>query len=254
MSAPVFLLPPSADTQGGPLAQCTPGASVVVGGSEGRHGAQVLRLRTGEAVELVDGAGRRVIGAVADVDRGGFVVAIDRVSDELAPSPRITVVQGIPKSDRAQLAVQMLTEAGADDIVPWQAERSVAKWTGKKIIAGQEKWAATAAAATKQSRRSRLPEIGQPVAASEVALLLGTATLALVLSESASARLSRVSMPQAGSIVLVIGPEGGITQEENSLFDQAGALTVRMGDSVLRTSTAGVCATSIVMARSGRWD
>jgi len=254
VSAPVFLLSSEADTEAGALARCTPGVVCAVAGSEGHHGAQVLRLRTGEAVELVDGRGRRVMGRVEQLERNSFSVLIDEVRDEPAPSPHITVVQGIPKSERSGLAVQMLTEAGVDAIVPWQADRSVAKWSGKKLTTGREKWATTAAAAAKQSRRSRLPEIGQPVTSAEVAAILAEATLPLVLSEAASARLSRVSMPEAGRIVLVVGPEGGIAEDENRLFNEAGALTVRMGDSVLRTSTAGVCATSIVMARSGRWD
>jgi 16S rRNA (uracil1498-N3)-methyltransferase len=247
MSPPVFLLEPEL------LAVVAPGGRVAVTGPEGHHGAAALRLRSGEPVELVDGAGRRVAGPVAEVGPNTFTVHVEWVTDEPRPDPEITVVQALAKGDRGESAVEMLTEVGADRIVPWAARRCVVQWRGPRADRGQRRWRAVATAAGKQSRRARHPAVEPLASTADVAQLLGVAGLALVLHESAQLRLTHVPTPPNGSVVLVVGPEGGIDDDELRRFEAAGAIAVRLGDSLLRTSTAGVAAASVVMARSGRW-
>ncbi len=249
MTNPVFLL--SAEV----LRDAVPGADVTVAGDEGRHGVTVRRLRVGESVDLVDGAGRRAAGTVAATGARDFTVSVLTVMDEPEPQTRLTVVQALAKGDRAESAVEMLTECGVDRIVPWAAHRSVSVWRGERASKGANRWRAVAAAATKQSRRSRVPTIGELADSERVAQLLAGARLGLVLHEEAAARLSRLEPPaDSGDVVIVVGPEGGITPEELARFDSVGALTVRLGESVLRTSTAGVAAAAILLAASGRWD
>lgn len=248
-SRPVFLLKPEA------LAEASVGAVVTVTGTEGRHGSAVRRLRVGDLVDVVDGAGRRVTGCVNQTADGTFDVRVAAVSDERPPDVRITVVQALAKGDRAESAVEMLTECGVDSIVPWSAGRSVSVWRGDKAMRGPARWRAVAEAATKQSRRSRTPFIGDLATTRDVAALLAGSRLGLVLHETAAARLSRLDPPGgSGDIVVVVGPEGGITDDELTEFEAVGALTVRLGESVLRTSTAGVAAAAVVLAASGRWD
>ncbi len=246
---PVFLLEPQA------LADASVGGVITIAGAEGRHGSAVRRLRVGELVDVVDGAGRRVSGSVGQTAEGEFDVHVTSVTDERQPDVRITVVQALAKGDRAESAVEMLTECGVDSIVPWAAGRSVSVWRGDKAVKGPARWRAVAEAATKQSRRSRVPVIGALSTTPEVCALVADSRLGLVLHEAATARLSRLDLSAgSGDVVVVVGPEGGITPDELAEFDAAGALTVRLGESVLRTSTAGVAAAAVLLAASGRWD
>jgi 16S rRNA (uracil1498-N3)-methyltransferase len=171
-----------------------------------------------------------------------------------APSPRITVVQGIPKGDRGELAVEMLTEAGVDEIVPWQASRCVTRWRDARGEKSLGRWRSTAREAAKQARRAWLPAVTDAHSTAQVAAVLGGAATALVLHEEATEPLSRIALPAAaGAVVLVVGPEGGIAPAELAEFERAGAIAVRLGETVLRTSTAGVTAAAIVLAATGRW-
>jgi 16S rRNA (uracil1498-N3)-methyltransferase len=249
VTAPVFLADP------GSLEAVAGGSVVHLTGAEARHAVSVRRLQAGERVDLVDGSGRRAAGAVSRIGGPAEIeVLIDDVRDEPPPQVRITVVQALVKGDRAEAAVEMLTEVGADEIVPWSAERCVAVWRGEKAVRGPQRWAAVVAAAGKQSRRARFPLVAPLATTAEVAARLQVAALPLVLHEEAALRLSSMAVPAAGEVVLVVGPEGGISDRELAAFAQAGALTVRMGASVLRTSTAATAAASVVLARSGRWD
>jgi 16S rRNA (uracil1498-N3)-methyltransferase len=214
-------------------------------GPEGRHAADVQRLRVGESLLLGDGRGTVATGTVTSVTRGCLDVQLRARRSWPAPRPRLTVVQGIAKGDRGELAVQAMTEVGVDTIVPWAAARSIAKWRDERPL---ERWRATAREAAKQARRPWLPTVttAQPTAA-----VAPKATF--VLDEAAHLRLSTVDLPPVDDIVLVVGPEGGIAPEELSAFAAAGAVPVRLGDTVLRTSTAGVAALSVLSARLGRW-
>jgi 16S rRNA (uracil1498-N3)-methyltransferase len=229
------------------------GSFFTLGGPEGHHAATVQRLRTGEELMLSDGWGGTAGAVVVAVTKGALTVRVGARSYEPAPNPRLVVAQGIPKGDRGELAVQAMTETGVDVIVPWSATRSVAQWRAERGEKSRQRWIDTAREATKQSRRSWLASVAPAASTKEVAARAAKADLALVLHEEASARLTTVELPVAGEILLVIGPEGGVAAEELSLFVEAGAHPVRLGAAVLRTSTAGVAALSVLSARLGRW-
>lgn len=221
------------------------GQSFRLAGPEGRHAADVQRLRAGERLLLGDGAGTTAVCVVVAVAKGSLDVRVEERTFQPAPSPRLVVVQGLPKGDRAELAVQAMTEVGVDEIVPWNAARAVTHWRGDRGLRALEKWRAVAREAGKQSRRPWFPA---------VAGLHATAALipTFVLHEEAKTPLSTVPLP-AGDLTLVVGPEGGIDPVELDAFVAGGAVPVRLGPTVLRTSTAGVAALSVLSARLGRW-
>lgn len=226
-------------------------------GPEGRHAAAVRRIREGETVDLSDGLGLRARCEVEEVvGKDALVCCVRERLAEPEPRPRITVVQALPKRDRGELAVEMMTEAGVDIVVPWSAQRCVTHWKGERGAKALAKWRAAAREAGKQARRARLPEITEPVDHKGAAALLAEADLAVVLHEEGAERLAELPLPEpkaAGEIVLVVGPEGGVSEAELGAFDEAGAVRALLGPSVLRTSTAGVAALSVLQARTGRW-
>ncbi|MFC0506847.1 16S rRNA (uracil(1498)-N(3))-methyltransferase [Micromonospora costi] len=244
MSAPLFL-----------VESLPVGDSFTLGGPEGHHAATVQRLRVGEELLLADGRGGTAAAVVTAVGRGSLDLALTSRGYVDAPVPRLVVVQGIAKGDRGELAVQAMTEVGVDEIVPWAASRSVAQWRGERGVRAREKWASTAREAAKQARRPWLPVLaGSPDESTDrVARRIAGATAAFVLHEEATDRLTTVDLPDTGEIVLVVGPEGGIAPAELDAFSAAGARPVRLGDSVLRTSTAGVAALAVLSTRLSRW-
>jgi 16S rRNA (uracil1498-N3)-methyltransferase len=235
------------------LAGVAPGSSVEVTGDEAHHAVAVRRLREGEQVVLTDGLGTSVTGSVASTGKRVFTVTIASVERAERPDPAFTVVQALPKGDRGELAVEVLTEVGVDRIVPWAAARSVAVWKGERAAKSHARWQATAREAAKQARRSWLPTVTPLATTADLAQLLADADLAVVLHEDATAPLSAVDVPASGRIVVVVGPEGGIAPEELATLADAGAVSVRLGAEVLRTSTAGVVAVAALLARSNRW-
>lgn len=251
MSAPVFLVTPAR------VAGVAAGDVVTVDGAEGRHAVAVKRLAVGEAVELVDGAGTRLRGEVAaTVGRDVLEVRVLAVEVEPVPDPRLVVVQALPKGERGDLAVELLTEVGVDAVVPWSASRCVAQWRGEKAVRGGEKWRTTAREAAKQARRARVPDVAALASTADVVALLGAAAVRLVLHEAAVEPLAEVVGATAGlrgDVVLVVGPEGGIAEDELAAFAAAGARAVRLGPTVMRTSTAGAVAAAVVLAAAGRW-
>ncbi|OJF09537.1 16S rRNA (uracil(1498)-N(3))-methyltransferase [Couchioplanes caeruleus] len=244
MSAPLFLVEDLPTSR-----------RFTLSGREGHHAADVQRLRTGEALILADGRGGSVRAEVTGVGRGSVDVEVGERTFAPAPDPRLVVVQGIAKGDRGELAVQAMTEIGVDEIVPWAASRSVAQWRGDRGVRAREKWVSTAREAAKQARRPWLPVVsGDPdVPTKQAAARLSAATAAFVLHEEATDRLTAAKLPAAGEIVLVVGPEGGISDQEVGAFVAAGAQPVRLGDAVLRTSTAGVAALAVLSALLDRW-
>ncbi|MEU4480770.1 16S rRNA (uracil(1498)-N(3))-methyltransferase [Micromonospora sp. NPDC023966] len=244
MSAPLFLVEalPAGDT-------------LTLDGPEGHHAATVQRLRVGEELLLADGRGGTAAAVVSAVGRGTLDLRVTSRGYVDASVPRLVVVQGIAKGDRGELAVQAMTEVGVDEIVPWAASRSVSQWRGERGVRAREKWAATAREAAKQARRPWLPVVaGSPdESTTTVTRRIAGAAAAFVLHEEAEERLTTAALPDAGEIVLVVGPEGGIAPTELAAFTEAGARTVRLGPAVLRTSTAGVAALSVLSARLRRW-
>lgn len=231
----------------------TVGEVIELTGDEGRHAVSVKRTSVGEQIELVDGHGTRAVITVTGVSgKDRLVGVVDCVASEPAPRPTVTVVQALPKAARSELTVDLLTQAGADVIVPWQAGRSVANW-GKKQDKGLAKWRAAARAAAKQSRRSRIPEITPVGDQAAVAALIQAAPLALMLHEDATGKITDQSVAQVDSVVLIIGPEGGISPAELDAFTTAGAHPVRLGPEVLRTASAGMVALAALGAVTDRW-
>ncbi|QKW19519.1 16S rRNA (uracil(1498)-N(3))-methyltransferase [Kitasatospora sp. NA04385] len=246
MTAPVFVVDDLTGT--------APGATVRLDGPEGRHAVAVKRLEPGEALTLADGRGRGADGTVAALHgKDALDVLVTAVREEPAPAPRITVVQALPKGDRGELAVETMTEAGIDAIVPWAASRCITQWKGERGAKALAKWRATAREAGKQSRRLRFPEVRDAVTTRQLLPLLAAAGFAAVLHEEGALPLATAQLPADGEIVLVVGPEGGVSPEEIAAFAEAGAAPYRLGRSVLRTSTAGVAAGSLLLGRTGRW-
>jgi 16S rRNA (uracil1498-N3)-methyltransferase len=236
------------------LADARVGSTVEVTGDEAHHAVAVRRLRVGELVVLTDGRGRSVTVTVASTGKRVFAATVETVDDQPTPEPSVTVVQAIPKGDRGELAVEMLTEVGVSRIVPWAAARSVAVWKGERGAKSVTRWRSTAREAAKQARRSWFPEVSDLAATADVVPLVGTADLAVVLHEDASAALASLAVvPATGSVVVVVGPEGGLTEDEVAAFVDAGAHAVRLGAEVLRTSTAGLAAVAALLSRTPRW-
>lgn len=244
MSAPLFLIDelPAAD-------------SYTLSGPEGHHAADVQRLRVGERLTLGDGRGGTAYAEVTAVSRSSVDVLIQDRAHTARPDPVLVVAQGLAKGDRGELAVQAMTEIGVDEILPWAAARAVTQWRGLRGEKSREKWAATAREAAKQSRRAWLPVVGgdPDCSTKQIAARLAEAEAAFVLHEEAKLRLTAVEIPAAGEIVLVVGPEGGIADAELDAFSATGAIPVRLGDHVLRTSTAGMAALAVLATRLGRW-
>jgi 16S rRNA (uracil1498-N3)-methyltransferase len=243
VTLPVFL---------GPVAGVAVGDSLVVEGNEARHAVVVRRTRVGERIMLVDGLGTCATCAVTETSKASLVASVESVTVTPPPAPHVTVVQAIPKGDRAELAVEVLTEIGVDRIVPWAAARSIATWRGERAARSLARWRSTAREAGKQSRRAWFPELTSLATTAEAAALVEGADLAVVLHEAAAVPLSSLSLEGVGSIVVVVGPEGGITDEELAVL--GAAHVVRMGESVLRTSTAGVAAVAALLSRTSRWQ
>ncbi|MFA6299949.1 MAG: 16S rRNA (uracil(1498)-N(3))-methyltransferase [Nocardioides sp.] len=245
MTLPVHLVPS--------LAGVPPGATVTVEGDEAHHAVAVRRLRVGESVVLTDGVGRSVTGAVASTGKRVFTVEVAAAEEVPRPSPSFVVVQALPKGDRGELAVEVLTEVGVDRVVPWAAARSVAVWKGERAAKSLARWRSTAREAAKQARRPWHPEVTELASTTDVVRLVADADLAVVLHEAATAPLAGLDVPRSGVVVVVVGPEGGLTDDEVTALVDAGAVSVRLGSEVLRTSTAGVAACAALLARTPRW-
>jgi 16S rRNA (uracil1498-N3)-methyltransferase len=219
----------------------------------------VRRTRVGERVLLGDGRGGRALGEVTSVARDGLTVRLDEVERVPRPAPVVTLAQALVKGDRGELAVELATEAGVDAVLPWRAARCVARWEegprGEKALA---RWRSTVLAAAKQSRRAWLPEVAAPVGTPELADRCAAAVAAggraLVLHEAATdgvaAAVSGAAVPE---LLLVVGPEGGVADEELAALTAAGARPVRLGPEVLRASTAAAVALGALGPLTGRW-
>jgi 16S rRNA (uracil1498-N3)-methyltransferase len=243
VTAPVFL------ADGADLG----GDVIVLAGPEGRHAATVRRIRPGERADVTDGKGLLAECVVTAAAGSQVELRVQARREVPAPEPRIAVVQAIAKGARAELAVETMTEVGVDVIVPWEAERCVARWPADRAARSLGRWRSAAREACKQARRARMPEVTGVASSADVAARLADATRAIVLEPGAAQALSRVPLPVRGHIVLVVGPEGGISPAEMAAFTAAGAIPARFGDSVLRTSTAGAVGAAVLMTATGRW-
>jgi 16S rRNA (uracil1498-N3)-methyltransferase len=234
------------------------GALAVVDGDEGFHAATVRRIRPGEQLVLGDGAGGLARCEVEQAGRDGLHARVLGRWSVAPGRPAITVVQALPKSERSELAIELATEAGADAFLAWQAARCVASWEGTRADKGLRRWRAVARSAARQSRRAHIPPIEGVLSTAALAqrvcdeVAAGSAVLAL--HESATDRLADIHVAQADSVFLVVGPEGGIAPEEIAALTDAGAVAVRLGPQVLRTSTAAAVALGALGVLTPRWD
>jgi 16S rRNA (uracil1498-N3)-methyltransferase len=232
------------------------GELAVVDGDEGFHAANVRRIRSGEKLDLSDGAGGIARCVIEDVGKGTLTARVLDRRTIAAPTPGITVVQALPKSDRSELAIESATEAGADAFVAWQASRCVARWDGQaRVDKGLRRWRAVVRSAARQSRRAYIPTVSGVVSTTELVERVRDieSTPVLVLHESATQPITDVPVAEADSLLLVIGPEGGIADDEIAALSGAGATVVRLGPTVLRTSTAAAVALGALGVLTKRW-
>ena len=241
MTPPLFLLDPLPE-----------GETIVIDGDEGRHAATVMRIRVGEIVLAGDGRGSVLEGTIVAIRPGGLELTVSVRRTEPPADPRVVVVQALPKGERGELAVELLTELGVDEIVPWRAARCVTVWSGARVDRAVAKWRRTAREAAKQSRRAWVPTVSEPTDTKGVAARLTGASGALVLHEQATNRFGDFIPPATGELVVIVGPEGGISEGELALLEDA--MPVRLGHPVLRTSTAGAAALAALAPRLGRWN
>jgi 16S rRNA (uracil1498-N3)-methyltransferase len=226
------------------------GDQVCLDGDEGRHAAVVRRIRPGEMILVGDGRGRGVRGRVVEASNAGLVIEVSQTLNRLSSRPlRFIAAQALAKGDRAELAVEMLTELGIDEIVPWAASRSVVRWTPERADRSLARWRSAAREAAKQCRRLRIPEVADPASTRQLVTRVGSVDLALALHEEAADSLAAIDLPAAGTVLMIIGPEGGITPDELDAFVGAGARPVSVSDGVLRTSTAGTVALAGMLLR-----
>jgi 16S rRNA (uracil1498-N3)-methyltransferase len=231
------------------------GELAVVDGEEGFHAANVRRIRPREELDLGDGDGTVAHCVVEDVAKGRLTARVLDRRTVAEAVPAVTVAQALPKSDRSELAIELATEAGADAFVAWQAARCVARWESPATLEkGLRRWGAVARSAARQSRRPYIPPVTGVVSTPElVARVRDDDATALVLHESATVRLTELPLGQADSLLLIVGPEGGITDDELVALSGAGATPVRLGPTVLRTSTAAAVALGALGALTPRW-
>jgi 16S rRNA (uracil1498-N3)-methyltransferase len=229
--------------------------AVTLSGPEGRHATTVRRLAPGERVDLTDGAGLMAQCEViaARPGAGELDLAVLARLAEPEPACRVSIAQAILKGERAELAVELMTEVGVDVIVPWAAERCVVRWSPDRQDRALGRWRSTAREAAKQSRRARFPEVSEPARTADLLPRVVSASLALLLDPRAAGSLASLALPGDGEIMLIVGPEGGVSQSEFAGLTAAGALPVRLGPTVLRGSTAGAVAAALVLSRCGRW-
>jgi 16S rRNA (uracil1498-N3)-methyltransferase len=243
-SLPVFLAAPLADE----------GERTLLDGDEGRHAAAVRRIRAGEQVLLSDGHGGLARCEVTAARRDELELRVLRRWVEPPPALRVTLAQALIKGDRGELAIELATEAGVDAVLPWRAERCIARWDdGPRGAKALQRWRATARQSAKQSRRGTVPEVSEPMDTAALAQRCRDAALPLVLHEGAAQPLPSVSLPDSGEVLLAVGPEGGITDSELDGLVGAGACPVRLGPTVLRSSTAAVVALGALGALTSRW-
>jgi 16S rRNA (uracil1498-N3)-methyltransferase len=230
--------------------QLSGGNTQELSGDEGHHAVAVMRLSVGEQIKIADGSGNWVSGTITEVNKKSLKIDVAERGSAQAGKPELTVVQAVTKSDRAKEMLELLTVGGADQIIPWQAERCISKWQSDSA----QKWMSAIKEAAKQSRRVKLPTLGDEVSTNQLLKLFQPSDKVIVLHESSSTGVSQINISkEVERIILIIGPEGGISDSEISQLESAGAVTARMGDLVLRSAHAGFAALAAIQSSIGRW-
>lgn len=234
------------------------GELAVVDGDEGFHAATVRRIRVGEELTLSDGNGAVAHCVVEEATGVGLRARVVERRRVAPAGPPVTVVQALPKSERSELAVELATEAGADALVAWQAARCVARWDGPRADKGLRRWRAVARAAAQQSRRAYVPTVdgvwSTATLTSRVGEAVASGGVVVALDAAAAVPLTDLGLAQAKSLTLLVGPEGGIAADELAALTGAGAVAVRLGPTVLRTSTAAAVALGALGVLTPRWS
>lgn len=227
------------------------GTRLSIAGAEAKHAVTVNRIRPGQSVKIGNGRGLVATGEVVTATPAELSIEVSAVKFEDRLAPTITLVQALAKGDRDELAIQASTELGVDAVIPWAASRSVSRWEGPKIVKGRDRWATIVREAAKQSIRAWVPEVGE-LASTKALVACAAESRILVLEPDADRPLTAVA-PDDRPLILVVGPEGGIAPDELAALTGAGAELVRLGDTVLRTSTAGPAALAVLNAILRRW-
>ena len=230
--------------------QISTGQRQVLENEEAHHAIKVLRLNTGEVIKISDGVGNWVSGPIVEITKKELFISITERGEIQAAKPELVLAQAITKSDRNKEMLELAVEAGVDRIIPWQSERSISKWQSDS----EQKWQVGIKQSCKQARQVKLPQLMQVMSTSEVIKSIGEGGFGIVFHEEASTKFSELIIPNSqSSVYLVIGPEGGISEQELLSFQNNGSKVVRLGDTVLRSAHAGFAALSAVQTKLGRW-
>jgi 16S rRNA (uracil1498-N3)-methyltransferase len=230
------------------------GSTFVLGGPEAKHAVGVRRMLPGEAIAISDGFGLKIRGIVSNVSKDTLDVSVQSIDTVPAPAVQLHLVQALAKGDRDELAIQACTELGVSGVIPWQADRSISIWKDDKKIKGRTRWQTIVSEAAKQSLRAKVPAVEEVQNSHELVAKLSAFDSVLVLDPQAKTSISQISIPSSGSVAILVGPEGGISESELEAFSLAGFTSVRLGAGVLRTSTAGMAAVSYLQAKLGDWN
>lgn len=222
------------------------GQSYEFNNEDANHAIRVLRIAAGDVFMLADGTGAWSQVKAFAIKKKSMEVEVTATGFQEALATTITVVQALPKSDRAKEAIELLTEAGVDRIVPWASARSIGK--------ASEKFSVTAREASKQSRRLRIPEVTDIATTEQICEAIKLSDLAIAFHESSDVKLSDcISSHNVAHLLIIIGPEGGITSTELEAFKEAGAKVALMGRPILRSAHAGIAAVAAVSALLKVW-
>ncbi|HEY9477486.1 MAG TPA: 16S rRNA (uracil(1498)-N(3))-methyltransferase [Microbacteriaceae bacterium] len=232
--------------------EAAPGSLVSIFGAEARHAVSVSRIRLGESLSIGNGAGLTVTGTVVEAQAARLSIETATVRRVPANDPALVLVQALAKGGRDELAIQAATELGVDTVIPWAAQRSVVRWDGQKAEKGRARWDSIVREASKQCLRAWVPRVG-PMTSTDGLRALAQPQRMLVLEPNAEESLTAIRADERRDIVLVVGPEGGIAPGELDALTAAGATPARLGDPVLRTSTAGPAAIAVLNGVLGRW-
>jgi 16S rRNA (uracil1498-N3)-methyltransferase len=243
---PLFISPIASDV--------SIGSKVRISGAEAKHALTVKRMQPGEAIAISDGLGTKLRGKVALATKEFLEIEVSVIENLERPKPALALIQALAKGDRDELALQACTELGIDAVIPWQAERSVSIWKQDKKIKGQLRWQAIATEAAKQSLRAFIPTVEPVLGTEELVERVKSFDTCLVLDPTAKVSITSVELSASKSIAIVVGPEGGISEQELQALQRAGGLLVSLGSGILRTSTAGVAVVSYLQAKLGNWS
>lgn len=229
------------------------GTSFTLGGPEAKHAISVRRMTIGESISVSDGSGVKMRGKVTKVKKETLEISIESIEELFAPKSQLFLVQALAKGDRDELAIQACTELGLFGVIPWQADRSISIWKAEKKQKGQARWQSIVTEAAKQSLRAFIPRVEQVLDSQELISALEVFDQVLILEPEADKSITEINPPAEGKVAIVVGPEGGISEQELESFRQSGFSSVRLGRGVLRTSTAGMAAVSYLQAKLGDW-